>query len=252
MKHDETLTTSISTYDEHGSTVRGKDLVRELIGEVTFTNMIYFYILGKAPSPAQTKVLDAVLVTLVDHGVIGALSARMVYRASPDALQGAVAAGMLQVGSVFAGVMEQVGKLLDQVIGSSDPKKTAEEIITSYRTNKRPLPGFGHHDFRPDDPRTPKLFKVAKDAGLSGKYVGALILLGKTVDEIYGRHITINATAAMAALLGEIGVPPEIMRGFALISRAPGLVGQLLEEQRKPAANQIARLVHENVRYVGD
>ena len=67
-----------------------------------------------------------------------------------------------------------------------------------------------------------------------------------------GKHITINATAGMAALLGEIGVPWKIMRGFALISRAPGLVGHLYEEQQRPAAGYIGRLAQESVVYAGE
>jgi citrate synthase len=245
-------TTSISTFDEKGSTIRGKSLVDDLIGEVSFTNMIYFYILGRIPTPAQTRVLDAVLVTLVDHGMLGALGARLVYRSSPDSLQGAVAAGMLGMGSQFGGVMEQVGRHLDEIIAASDPDATAREIVMSYRTAKKPLPGFGHNDFRPEDPRTPKLLQVAEAEGMPGKHIAALRTLSKAVDSVLGKHITINATAGMAALLGELGVPWKIMRGFALISRAPGIVGHIYEEQQQPAAGYIARLAQESVPYAGE
>ena len=245
-------TTLISTFDEKGSTIRGKSLVNDLIGEVTFTYMVYFYILGRKPTPAQSKILDAVLVTLVDHGMLGAMSARMVYRSSPDSIQGAVAAGMLGIGSQFGGVMEQVGRHLEEIIAATDHDAKAREIVTTYRTAKRPLPGFGHNDFHPEDPRTPKLLKVAEAAGVPGKHIAALSTLAKAVDTVLGKHITINATAGMAALLGEIGVPWKIMRGFALISRAPGIVGHIYEEQQRPAAGYIARLAQESVAYVGE
>lgn len=245
-------TTLISTFDEKGSTIRGKSLVDELIGEVTFTNMIYFYILGCVPTPAQTKILDAVLVTLVDHGMRGAINARMVYRGAPESIQGAVAAGLLGMGTQFGGVMEQVGRHLEEIIAATDPDAKAREIVTTYRTAKRPLPGFGHNDFRPEDPRTPKLLEVGEVAGVPGKHIAALRTLAQAVDSVLGKHITINATAGMAALLGEIGVPWKIMRGFALISRAPGLVGQIYEEQQRPAVGYIARLVQESVVYAGE
>ena len=244
-------TTLISTLDEKGSTIRGKNLVNDLIGEVTFTDMIYFYILGQKPTPAQTKILDAVLVTLVDHGILGALSARMVYRSSPDSIQGAVAAGVLGIGSQFGGVMEQVGRHLEEIIAAADPDAKAREIVTMYRSTKRPLPGFGHNDFRPEDARTPKLLKVAEAAGVPGKHIAALRTLAIAVDAVIGKHITINATAGIAALLGEIGVPSKIMRGFALISRAPGIVGHIHEEQQRPAAGYIGRLAQDSVSYVG-
>jgi citrate synthase len=248
---NEKPTTLISTFDEKGSTIRGKDLVNDLIGEVSFTHMIYFYILGRAPTPAQTKILDAVLVTLVDHGIVGAASARMVYRGAPDSIQGAVATGLLGMGSQFGGVMEQVGKHLDEIIAAADPEATAREIVAKYRLAKKPLPGFGHNDYRPEDPRTPKLLKVAEEAGVPGKHIAALRMLSAAVDSALGKHITINATAGMAALLGEIGVPGAIMRGFALISRTPGIVGHLYEEQQRPAAGYIARLAQESVEYAG-
>ena len=244
-------TTLISTFDEKGSTIRGKSLVNELIGEVTFTDMIYFYILGSVPTLGQTKILDAVLVTLVDHGMLGALSARLVYRSSPDSIQGAVAAGMLGIGSQFGGVMEQVGRHLEEIIAATDPNAKAREIVTSYRAAKQSLPGFGHNDFRPEDPRTPKLLAVGEAAGVPGKHIAALRIFSQEVDAVLGKHLTINATAGMAALLGEFGVPWKIMRGFALISRAPGIVGHIYEEQQQPAAGYIARLAQESVTYAG-
>ena len=249
---DEKPTTLISTFDDKGSTIRGKSLVDDLIGEVSFTKMIYFYILGRMPTPALTKILDAVLVTLVDHGMIGAAGARMVYRGAPDSIQGAVAAGLLGLGSQFGGVMEQVGRLLEEIIASPEPEKTATEIITRHRAAKRPLPGFGHHDFRPEDPRTPKLLKVAEAEGVPGKHIAALRTLSQAVDTVLGKHVTINATAGMAALLGEIGVPCTIMRGFAVISRAPGIVGHIYEEQQRPVAGHLTRVVQEAVSYVGE
>ncbi len=249
---NEAPTTLISTFDENGSTIRGKSLVDDLIGEVSFTKMIYFYILGRMPTPAQTNILDAVLVTLVDHGMLGAVSARMVYRGAPDSIQGAVAAGILGMGSQFGGVMELVGRHLDEIIASPDPDTTARDIVKAYRAAKKPLPGFGHIDFRPEDPRTPKLLKVAEAEGVPGKHIAALRTLSLAVDTVVGKHITINATAGMAALLGEIGVPWEIMRGFAVISRSPGIVGHIYEEQLRPAAGFIARLAQESVTYAGD
>ncbi len=245
-------TTSISTFDEKGTTIRGKSLVDDLIGEVTFTEMIYFHILGRMPTPAQTKILNAVLVTLVDHGILGAVGARMVYMGSPDSIQGAIAAGILSMGSQFGGVQEQVGRHLEEIIAAPDPDTKAREIIAAYRAAKQPLPGFGHPHHRPEDPRTPKLLKVAEAEGVPGKHIAALRTLARAVDAALGKHITINATAAMAALLGEIGVPWKIMRGFAAISRAPGIVGHIYEEQQRPAAYYIGMMAQESIAYVGE
>lgn len=244
--------TLLSTFDEHGATIRGKSLVDELIGEVSFTEMIYFYVLGRMPTPAQKDILDAILVTLVDHGMVGALSSRLVYRASPDSIQGAMAAGLLAVGSQFGGVMEQTGRHLEEIVNSQNPQDTARKIVESYRAAKRMTPGFGHPHFRPEDPRSPKLLAIAEKAGVPGRHIAALHVLSEAVEAVVGRRLTINATAAMAALLGEIGVPPSVMRGFAVISRAPGLLGHIYEEQQRPAADHISALAQEAVPYVGE
>jgi citrate synthase len=244
-------TTEISTFDEHGIYIRGKSLVDDLIGEVSFTEMIYFHILGRMPSDGERRILDAVLVTLVDHGVLGAVGARMTYMGAPDFIQGAVATGILGMGNQFGGVMEQVGEHLSRLVEAADPEREAREIVRRYRSAGRPVPGFGHPHHRPEDPRTPKLLGVAERAGVPGKHIRALRLLARVVDDEVGRHLTINATAGMAALLAEIGVPWRIMRGFALISRAPGIVGHIYEEQQRPAAYFIGMMAQEKVPYTG-
>ncbi|NBX54269.1 MAG: citryl-CoA lyase [Betaproteobacteria bacterium] len=243
--------TEISTFDEAGITIRGKDLVRDLIGEVNFTQMIYFHILGRMPTPGQMRVLDAVLVTLVDHGVLATVGARMVYMSSPEAIQAAIATGIMGLGSQFGGVMEITGQHLETIMNATDGAQAAADIVASYRADKKPVPGFGHPHHKPEDPRTPKLLAVADQEGVAGAHVQALHTLAAAVDAAMGKHITINATAAMAALLGDIGVPGSIMRGFAAISRTPGIVGHLLEEQRHPAAYSIGMKAQELVPYTG-
>lgn len=245
-------TTEISTFDEKGIYIRGKSLVDDIIGEMSFTEMIYFHILGRVPTDGQRRILDAVLVTLVDHGVLGSLGARLVYMGAPDFIQGAVAAGILGMGNQFGGVMEQVGHHLNELIEASNPEERAAAIVKSYRSKKEPVPGFGHPHHRPEDPRTPKLLAVAEKAGVPGKHIAALKILSRAVDQAVGKHITINATAGMATLLGEIGVPWRIMRGFASISRAPGIVGHILEEIERPAAYHVGMMGQEAVRYTGE
>ena len=246
------LATRISTFDESGATVRGKDLVDELIGEVSFTQMIYLHILGRMPTLAEVRVLDAVLVTLVDHGFVSSLGARMVYMGSPEAIQAAVATGILGIGSQFGGVMEEIGRNLETIVNAADPDAAAASIVAGYRSARKSIPGFGHPDFRPEDPRTLKLLKVVEREGLSGKHVAALRTMAKAVDTNLGKHITINATAGIAALLGELGVPWRIMRGFAAISRAPGIVGHICEELTNPVAYRVGMMAQEAVPYAGE
>ena len=133
------------------------------------------------------------------------------------------------------GTMEGCAGLIDEVLSAGDQRAAARAIAQRHREQKLPLPGFGHPFHKPDDPRTPKLFEVAREAGVDGKHIAALELLSAEIDDVYGRHLTINATGAIAALLGEITVPSRIARGIAVISRAAGLVAHIAEEQRHPA-----------------
>ena len=216
--------------------VRGRSLPREILGKTTFTEMIYFHLTGRDPTPAQTAVLDACLVTLMEHGLTPtAISARLTYASAPEAMQGAVAAGLLGVGSLFVGTTEGCAELLARIAGAADPQAEARAIARASRETGARLPGFGHPLHRPVDPRTIALFAIARDHGGFGAHCAALDLLSAAVDAETGRAIPVNATGAVAALIADAGLPISILRGIALISRCAGLVGHIREEQTTPA-----------------
>jgi citrate synthase len=176
----------------------------------------------------------------------------MIAMSSPEALQAAVAAGLLGVGSQFIGTMENTALLLaDLIAAPGGVQARARAVVAEHRRDHKPVPGFGHPLHRPDDPRSPKLIALARDQGVPGRHIAALEALAAAVDDGYGRHITINATGAVAAVLGEIAIPTEIMRGIAVISRAAGLVGHIREEREHPAARFIWELTEREVAYAG-
>jgi citrate synthase len=250
MKPTSNPTTRLCTHSIDSITVRGADLVDDLIGELTFTEMSYFAITGRRPTRAQTRIFDAVLVTLMEHGLTpSAIATRMIYASTPESLQAGVSAGLLAVGSVFVGTMEGCGALIERILTAPDKDATAREIADEYRSARRPIPGFGHHMHKPDDPRTPKLFAIAESEGVSGDHIAALRTLSAAVDERFGKHLTINATGAIAALLGEIEFPAPVMRGVAVISRSAGLVAHIAEEQQTPSMRYMWELVEEGVPY---
>jgi citrate synthase len=244
--------TELCTHTPTSMNYRDQDLVEDLLGKRTFSEVMFMQIMGRKPRGVDMRILDAVLITLMEHGFTpSAIAARMIYMSAPENLQGAVSAGLLAVGSQFVGTMENNARLLDQIIAAEDPADKAREIVEELKAAKAHLPGFGHHLHKPDDPRTIKLLALAEaETELPGTRVKALRLLSKTVDEIYGKHITINATGATAALLGEIGVPSTLMRGFAVISRAAGLVSHIAEEQKSPAGRYIWDTLDHDIPYV--
>ncbi len=223
------------------------------MGQLTFTEMMFFGILGRRPNPQQVKVVDACLVTLMEHGLTpSALTTRLVYSSAPEAMQGAVAAGLSCVGSVFVGTMEACGLLLKRMLHSE--RSLAEEaraIAAEHRAERKPLPGFGHPQHKPDDPRSIRLFEIAESQGLANEHVAAARELGRAVDQVYGKHITLNATGAIAALLGDCDVPYEIMRGFAIVARSAGLVAHVHEEQSRPTMSTIWHASEQAIIYDG-
>jgi citrate synthase len=232
--------------------VRGKDLCRELIGKMTFTEMMLFHLTGKQPTEQQVKIVDAVLVTIMEHGLTpSAIAARQTYFGAPEALQGAVAAGILGVGTRFAGTSGDCAALLEEIVAAPDgPKKdAARAIVERYRKDRKPIPGYGHPVHKNGDPRVARLAEIASEAGVKGRYIEAMYLLGETINEITGKTLVINASAAMGAVMAEVDIPPAIMRGLVIVSRAAGLVGHLQEEMREPASPHIWDLVERGVPY---
>jgi citrate synthase len=244
--------TSIATHTPEDVFVRGRSLCRDLIGKMTFTEMTFFHVTGRAPTPAQTAMLDACLVTLMEHGLTpSAIAARLVYSSAPEALQGAVAAGLLAVGSAFVGTVEGCAALLARMIAAGDLETEARAIVDEHRAAHRPVPGFGHPEHKPDDPRSIVLLGLARTHGVAGRYVDALVALAAAVDRAHGKHVTINATGAVAAVLADCGLPTEILRGFAVLARCAGLVGHVCEEQGRPTLRAVWDAAENAVPYDG-
>lgn len=220
---------------------RDADLVQDLLGQRSFTEVLLMQILGRTPRPVDLRITDAVLIVLMEHGLTpSAISTRLVYMSAPENLQGAVAAGLLAVGSSFVGTMENCSRLLDRIAAAADPAAEAAAIAREHRERGQAMPGFGHHLHKPVDPRAYKLLELADaEPELPGTRLRALRTLSAAVDAQAGRAITLNATGAVAALLGELGVPTGVMRGFAVISRAAGLVAHIVEEQQSPSGRFI-------------
>ena len=232
---------------------RDADLVEDLMGKKTFTEVMLMQILGRTPRGVDLRITDVVLIVLMEHGLTpSAIATRLIYMSAPENLQGAVSAGLLAVGSSFVGTMENCSGLLDRIAAAQDPEAEALAIARHYKSLKSPVPGFGHHLHKPVDPRAYKLLEMGRaEAELKGDKIRALQSLSQAVDEVAGRPITINATGAVAALLGEIGVPTAVMRGFAVISRAAGLVAHIVEEQNSPSGRFIWDTIEHAIPFVG-
>ena len=205
--------------------VRGKDLPGEILGHLNLGDMAFLELTGRTPNPKESKLFNAMVVTLVEHGITpSALAARLTYLGAPEAMQAAVAAGLSGLGSVFVGSMEGVARMLSENADVDQMKR---------------VPGLGHPLHKPVDPRTTRLFEIARETGFYGKYCQRMEEIGRQ------KKLVVNATGAIGALACELGLDWRAVKGLGVMARAVGLVGHLLEEAREPMAESIWHHVEE-------
>jgi citrate synthase len=232
-------TTGICGYDADNILVRGRNLVTDVMGHCSFTELMLLQALGERPTPLQVKIIDAVMVTIMEHGLVpSAVVTRLTHYGAPESFQGAVAAGLLGVGDRYAGTASECGAVLERIVAvpEADRPARAVEEVHHYRAIKRPVPGFGHPIHQALDPRVERLIDIVRHAGAGGEHIGAMYLLQDTLREQLGKPLVTNISAAMGAVMAEAGVPSGMMRGIVLTARCAGLVGHLFEEMRQPAA----------------
>ncbi|MFD5826353.1 citryl-CoA lyase [Lentzea sp. NPDC060358] len=237
-------------------TLLGKDLARDVMGSVGFGELAFWLATQRRPSPGETRLFEAVLAALADHGFTPtAIVSRLTYLSAPDSVQGALAAGLLGGGSRFLGVTEDASRFLNAVVTTADlPSDDAGWDALALETvraqGKARIPGLGHHVHKNGDPRTPRLFQIAEEEGLTGPHLSLFAAIGRVHPRVLGKTLPLNGAGTCGAALADLGLPLELLRGFALLARTAGLIGQLAEELRHPVANDIFLSVDSNTRSV--
>ena len=247
--------TSIGTSDRDSITLLGHDLARDLLGKVGFGELAFWLVAMRRPLPGEVRVFEAVLVALADHGFTPtAIAARLTYLSAPESLQGALAAGLLGGGSRFLGVTEDCGRFLAETLVAAGTERDYDVIalaaVRRAREEKRFIPGLGHPVHKEQDPRTPVLIAIAEQEGLRGPHLRLFEAIGRTHDQVLGRKLPLNGAGVCGAALADLGLPVDLLRGFALLARAAGLLGQLAEEVRRPIGMDAYLTVDRNAVYV--
>jgi citrate synthase len=246
--------TSIGTSDEKQIRLLGQDLAADLMGKVGFGELAFWLVAGRRPTTGETRVFEAVLVALADHGFTPtAIAARLTYLSAPESLQGALAAGLLGGGSRFLGVTEDCGRFLHALVADTGPDADWDAIamaaVQAARAEKRFIPGLGHPVHKVQDPRTPVLIGIAEEEGLKGPHLRLFEAIGRVHPQVLGRTLPLNGAGVCGAALADLGLPVELLRGFALLARAAGLLGHLAEERRRPLGMDIYLTVDRNAVY---
>jgi citrate synthase len=229
---------AISASNAETIVVRGRDLCGELVGQISFTDHVWLLITGQLPGAAQRRVLDATLVAIAEHGLVPSVAAsRMTLAAAPEALQGAVAAGILGCGSVILGSAESAGKLFAAVAArapTESPETSARAVLDELRTARKPVPGYGHPLHRRRDPRVARLLAVATESGVAGRHIEIAGLIERLVPQIWNRPLAMNVSGAIAAVLLDAGYPLLAVKGVPMLARTASLIAHLTEEQQRP------------------
>ena len=254
-----TFPTSLGTSTSDEIRLLGQDLTADLMGKVGFGELAFWLVAMRRPTPGEVRVFESVLVALADHGFTPtAIAARLTYLSAPDSLQGALAAGLLGGGSRFLGVTEDCGAFLHAVVNDLEElpaddagwDAVALDAVRRVRESGRYVPGLGHPVHKDGDPRTPVLIGIAEEEGLRGPHLRLFEAVGRVHEQVLGRRLPLNGAGVCGAALADLGLPVEMLRGFALLARCAGLLGHLAEERRRPIGMDAYLTVDRNAEYV--
>lgn len=221
--------------------------IEQLIGEVSFVDMVWLLTRGELPTRQQAKLLEAVLVSGVDHGPHAPTIAiaRMAITCGIG-INNAMGSAANVMGDVHGGAGEQLMELMGlidrRVEGGAARGQVVAEEIDRYRDEvTRYVPGFGHR-FHPRDPRGPRLFDLAREAVAQGVIVGRFVAIAGAIqahlEARTGRHITMNVDGSGAAILSELGFAPKLGRGLFVLSRSVGILAHAWEQHQQGGRNK--------------
>jgi citrate synthase len=234
----------IAWSDAQSIHVHGFDLCQELLGKLDLGSMAFLQLVHRMPTPQESVVFNALLVSLVEHGITpSTLSARLTLLGAPEALQGAVAAGLLGLGTTFVGTIEGAARIVQEnPLTSRIPEEVdglADSIVVKFVEQRQPIPGVGHPIHKPVDPRAERLFDLAREHRIDDSGEVLIRAVSRAAERRLQRSLPVNVTGAVGAIATTLGVPWGVTRGLGLMARTVGLVGHLLEELEQPIARSI-------------
>jgi len=229
--------TALTCIEPNKILMRGYPL-DEIMGRLTFGESIYLLLMGDVPSPAIGSLMEAILVSFIDHGITppSTLAARNTATTGAP-LRACVAAGVLGFGRYHGGDIESCMQFLDSglelVRRGTSYQDAAAVIVARCQELGEPIPGFGHR-FHTRDPRAARLFQMALELEVEGNHVQMIRAVEMVVGALPDGHaLPVNIDGAIAAVCGDIGIPPEIANALFIISRVPGITAQAQEERQR-------------------
>lgn len=211
--------------------VRGTKLT-DLIGSMDYPSSVYFMLTGKKPSSAQTTILNAILVACMDHGIAPASGfVPRVVTASGNGITQSLAAGLLAIGPFHGGAVEDAMRTF-MALQQKNEKELAG-FVHEQREQKKRVSGYGHRKYTVEDPRTVKLFAIAREQGIDGPYMRIAQTLEKALEKELGRKLVLNIDGAVAVLLLELELSPDAGNGIFALARVGGMLAHCVEEKQQ-------------------
>jgi citrate synthase len=243
--------TGISKIEPNNIVTRGYRQ-EDLIGSVPFASVFFLLLTGKMPNKNEAALIDAVITSSIDHGVTppSTHAARLVASAGVP-LPSAVAAGVLAVGDVHGGAIEEGARILQEWVKIGKDRRwtyeaTARELVKQLNSEGKRMPGFGHRIHK-KDPRTQRLFDLAKELGLRGDHAE----LSQAIEHEFAavKALPINVDGAIAAIISDMGFDWRLGKAFFLIGRVAGMIAHVYEEMttQKP----MRRMCEQETEYDG-
>lgn len=224
--------TAIADSTPRQTVIRGYSLPA-LIATSNFIQAIHLVLRGELPSAAHERMLNAILVSTIDHGIAttGALATRIV-RSGGVPLPSAVAAGILSVGDSYGGAIEECARILQKNAAKNQQKdltNIAKSVVSDYSGSKKRIPGFGHRIYT-KDPRTQQLFSLAKDLNILEKHSELALEIERQLAAVREKPVCLNVDGAIAAILSDMGFDWKLGKGIFIIARTAGFVAHAYEE----------------------
>lgn len=229
--------TAITKIEPNKILVRGYP-IDEMMGKVSYGEMVYLILKGELPTPQMGKIMEVILTSSVDHGVTPPSTLSALTATSTGAsLNAALATGILSINKHHGGAIEDCMNLVKAGVALSKDKKislseAAKETVMDYDKNKKRLPGMGHR-IHTKDPRTKKLFSLLAELKLEGDHVKFIRAIEEEFGKFKGKSIPINVDGAIGAVLCDLGFEPELANAFFIIARMPGLLAHIMEERKR-------------------
>jgi citrate synthase len=202
-------------------------------------------------------VLNATLVAIAEHGLVPSVqAARMTFAAAPDAMQGAVAAGILGCGSVVLGSSETAGRMyveIDALVKTGTPIDAAAlRVMQSWRAAGKSIPGYGHPLHKERDERVGALFQVARNAGTDLRFVAIAEAAEAQMPAVLNKDLKLNVSGAIPAVLLGAGFPVQALKGVPILARTAGLIAHLFEEIQQPIGFALSYQATREMVYEGE